>query len=619
MTKELPDGQKPAKSGAGSQPKIGRRKFLQTASASVAAAGLGIAYGRGIDRGRDVDGKQGMDLPGERSAAGLVAPTSMRIPQGWRGYTLVFYEMSGNDPDFLEIYGYCDQQSYATGETVKLHITTTAPTFDIEIYRDGAKLETVYKQSGVKGRFTETPVDCYMNGCNWPVLHELKIPSTWRSGFYIVLLTVEKDGQKKRAEAAFVLRGNKKAKIAYLLTTCTWQAYNAWGGANHYFGIHGEHGDAASPILTFERPWERGFLVAAPNYPYMSTVRDRWRYEKEADFAFEPNFGWPLAMGYAAFAASAGWALDNRPFVIWAEENGYEMEYLAQTDLERGPEVLDGYDVVVITAHDEYWSWKQRDALDGFLENGGKMARFAANMLWQVRIEDNKQICYKIAADEHDPVRDDPARRHLLTGIWEHRFVKRPSAQTFGVTGLQGIYAAEMGGAPRSHAGFTVYRPNHWAFEGTGLMYGDSFGTEEGVVGYEVDSVDYTIRYGLPYPTDHHSPLPGTEILALIPSVVDQRPTPTTVEEGNAIVAPGDEEELSEMYARYYARSIEGKDDPETVDKYRYGSGQIVVAPKGKGEIFCAGTIYWFLGLKWKNRTVERITHNVLQRYSGKS
>lgn len=592
------------------QPEPGRRKFLAASGAAAGAAALG-----GMMPARattDIDGRQGMDMPGERSAAvGSEGPTAMRIPQGWRGLNMVYYEMSANDPNFLEIYGYCSELSYGAGETVKLHITTTAPTFDIEIYRDGPELETVYKKSGIKGRFTKTPLDCYEKGCNWPVLHEFKVPSQWRSGFYIILLSVEKDGEKKRAEAGFVLRGNKKAKIAYLLTTCTWQAYNSWGGANHYWGIAGEKGDAASPVLSFKRPWERGFLLAPPNFPYTTTVRDRLRFEKEADFISTEGFtNWPFMMGFGAMSGSAGWALDNRPFAIWAEENDYEMEYLDQTDLDKGPGVLEGYDVVIITAHDEYWSWDQRDALDAFLEKGGKLARFAANMLWQVRIEDGKQVCYKTAADDLDPVRNDPKRRHLLTGIWEHRFVNRPAAQTFSVTGLQGIYAAYDGGSPRSPGGFIVYRPKHWVFEGTNLLYGDAFGTEEGVVGYEIDSVDYTIRYGLPYPTDLHKPLPGTEILAVVPGMVDQY---SDGSEGSAVLALG----TGDYYTRYYARSIEGNEDEKTLEKYRYGSAQIVVAPKGKGEIFCAGTIYWFLGLKWGNRTVEQITHNVLRRYTG--
>ncbi len=583
---------------------IGRRELLAAGGLAAGAMALG-----GLAQGQDIDGRQGIDLPGERTAA-LGSPRAMAIPQGWRGLDTIFYEMSANNPKYLEIFGYCDEPSYAAGETVRLHITTTAPVFDIEIYRDGPTREIVYQQRGIRGKFSPTPRDAYENGCDWPVLHEVPVPRAWRSGAYIVLLRVEKDGVKRQAEAFFVVRGSGKAKIAYLLTTCTWTAYNAWGGANHYMGIAGPNGDAASPVLSMNRPWERGFIVAPENFPLATTVVDRLRYEKEADFTCAPWPGYPFMMGYAHSANSAGWALDNRPFAIWAEENGYEMEYLTQLDLDTRPELLRQYKLLIITGHDEYWSWAQRDAVDAFLEGGGKMARFAANMLWQVRIsKDNQQICYKVAADERDPVAKDPRQRHLLTTIWEHRSIRRPAAHTFGVTGLQGIYHAYDGGSSRGSAGFTVYRPDHWCFKGTNLLYGDTFGSQEGVVGYEIDSVDYVIKYGLPYPSDLHSPLEGTEILAVTPGMVDQV---RQGGEGSAVLALG----TSDFYTRYYAQAIEGKQDKETLDKYRYGSAQIVVAPKGRGEIFCAGTVYWFLGLKWKNRTVEQITHNVLKRYA---
>lgn len=596
------------------QSTLTRRDFIAKGSMAGAAIGMATASGSimASSSSIDLDGREGMDLPGERTAAVSSGPKSMRMPQGWRGMDMVFYEMSANDETFLEIYGYCNEQSYSTNETVKLHISTTAPTFEIEIYRDGKQKEVVYQKSEVKGKFTKTPTDAYMNGCNWPSLHEFKVKKKWRSGFYVVLLTVEKDGVKKRSEACFIVRGNKKAKIAYLITTSTWMAYNTWGGANYYWGIHGEQGDAGSPVLSFHRPWERGYVVAPPNYPYLSTIRDKLRYEKEADFSFEPATGFPFMMGYSFGANSTGWAVDNRPFAVWAEEQGYEMEYLAQTDLDRGADALEGYDLLVITGHDEYWSWDQRDTVDRFIENGGNMARFAANMLWQVRMSEDgsQQICYKVAADELDPIRNDPKNRHLLTTIWEHSQVNRPSAQTFSVTGLQGIYATYDGASPRSHGGFTVYRPDHWAFQGTNLLYGDTFGTEEGIVGYETDSVDYVIRYGLPYPSDLHSPLDDSLLLAVTPGMVDQK---TNGHEGDAVMAMG----TGDYYSRFYARSIEGNEEKETVDKYRYGSAQIVIAPKGKGEIFCAGTIYWFLGLKWKNRTVEQVTHNVLRRYTA--
>ncbi len=583
-----------------------RRSVLVAGAVAGASAGAAVLGAPG--KARAAQQTLGLtDLPPPDGG-----PATFRMAQGWRGLEMAFYEMSSNNPDYPEIYGYCEQLSYGAGDTARLHATTTGAEFAVTVWRDGAEREVVHRQSGIAGIFTETPLDAYSRGCGWPVLLEFPIGADWRSGFYVIEMRMTRDGEERVSEAGFVLRGSGRAKIAYMLTTCTWNAYNCWGGANHYLGIHGEDGDGPSPRLSFSRPWERGFLVAPDNVPYLSTVRDRLRYKHEPGFTFEPATGYPFMMGYAWGANSAGWAVDNRPFAVWAEENGYEMDYLDQTDLDAGPAALDAYDVVVITGHDEYWSWDQRDTLDNYLEAGGKLARFAANMLWQVRLEKGgtEQVCYKVRADQDDPVAGEPGKAHLLTTIWEHMDIARPAAQTFGVTGLQGIYAAYDGASPRSSAGFTVYRPDHWAFAGTALLYGDTFGMEEGIVGYETDSVDYTFRYGLPYPSELHTPLPGTEILAVTPGMVDQR---STGGPGDAVIAIG----TGDYYTRYYARVIEGNEEPETLDKYRYGSAQIVVAPKGKGEIFTAGTVYWFLGLKWRDRTTERITRNVLDRYTA--
>ena len=602
MPRKHRDDQEKMKSRDDSQRKIGRRQFLATSGAVAGAAMLG-----GLAHAKAPNSKPGAAPVKAEPAKSWIAPKAIPVHHGWRPVDTAFYQISANDPDYLEIFGYCDAQSYAAGDTVRLHITTTAPTFDLEIYRDGPQPETVYKKEGLRGQFTPTPEDAFRNGCNWPVLHEVKIPANWKSGAYIVVLRVEKDGTKRENEAFFVLRGNGQNRIAYLLTTCTWMAYNAWGGGSHYWGI-----DGPSPVLSFARPWERGFIVAPPSVPYESTVPYKLRFDHEPDFAGGLFTAYPVMMGLGGFCAASGWAEDNRHFAVWAEKNGYEMDYLAQTDLENGPEVLRPYDVVIVTGHDEYWSWNQRDAMDAYVEGGGRMARFAGNILWQVRIEDNKQVSYKFTAEERDPVRNDPKRRHLLTSTWDNRLVKRPAAQTFGVTGLQGIMAATPSGARRSHGGFIVYRPKHWAFEGTGLGYADSFGEREGIVGPEVDGLPYTIEYGIPRPTGELGALKDTEILALTPAVV------AIMDETGLGEGAKYSEDLDPL-AMFFTHEVTGKSDPETVAKYSQGSCQMVVARKGKGEIFCAGSWYWFLGLKWRSSTVERITHNVLQRYTGKS
>ncbi len=49
--------------------------------------------------------------------------------------------------------------------------------------------------------------------------------------------------------------------------------------------------------------------------------------------------------------------------------------------------------------------------------------------------------------------------------------------------------------------GYTVYRPDHWMFDGTGIDYGDVLGASATTVGYECDGCEYTVVDGLPEPT----------------------------------------------------------------------------------------------------------------------
>jgi hypothetical protein len=59
-------------------------------------------------------------------------------------------------------------------------------------------------------------------------------------------------------------------------------------------------------------------------------------------------------------------------------------------------------------------------------------------------------------------------------------------------------------GVDRGPGEFTVYRPDHWVFSGTGLCRGDRFGAadDERILFYETSGVDYTLdNCGNPVPT----------------------------------------------------------------------------------------------------------------------
>lgn len=79
------------------------------------------------------------------------------------------YECTSRDPNELEVWCYTDRLSYAPGDIVRFHVTTTVVEFDLEIVRDGKAPETVHRADGVAGAMHETPIDCSVNGCGWPV------------------------------------------------------------------------------------------------------------------------------------------------------------------------------------------------------------------------------------------------------------------------------------------------------------------------------------------------------------------------------------------------------------------------------------------------------------------
>lgn len=196
----------------------------------------------------------------------------------------------------------------------------------------------------------------------------------------------------------------------------------------------------------------------------------------------------------------------------------------------------------------------------------------------------------------------DPSR---TSGSWEAPETGRPGAATFGLNATQGLYAGWGGCAPRGVRGFPVYRPEHWAFAGTGLCYGDLLGAEGHAFGYEVDGLDYVIRGGLPEPTESSGAPPGLQILALGMS---------SLEEEHATV-PIDNRFLADDDAKYVAQMLLGDSGEPAVDRVKRGAGMIVSFTRDRGEVFHAGSCEWVAALSRRDPMVERVTMNVLTRY----
>jgi len=511
------------------------------------------------------------------------------------------------DPGALEAWTYTSEFTYEAGQHVEFHTSTTFAEYRIEVVRDGARPETVYSAEGLPGESFPTPVDVSVKGCDWPVTHRWQIPADLQSGGYLVLTTARNDaGNEMEHQHFFTVRAAEpgtSADILFVLCTTTWMAYNNWGGSNHYEGnYNGPDENAMAPILSSQRPWAKGQVwlpVGAPRIPI----------EVSPEMGAIPRYSgleWAYLHGYSKYYAASGWASFERHFAVWAQKNGYPLEYATQHDLHYRPELLQHYKCVVIVGHDEYWTADMRDAIDAYVDGGGNVARFGANFIWQVRLEDEgqTQVCYKYMAREFDPLMGT-AEEHMLATAWESPLVDRPGATTFGLNGFHCVYSGFGGWNPRNSGGYVVYRNDHWVFADCDLYFGDCFGTSAKVFGFEVDGVDFTFRNGLPYPTFTDGAPENLQILAMNASGLEEE------DHGNkgAVMYAGDAD------IAYKVEELHGEDTPELRRENQYGAGQMAIFSRNGGTVFNAGSCEWVNGLRLREPFTEKITCNVLDRF----
>ena len=536
--------------------------------------------------------------------------------QGFDAIKINVFEAPMEDPDYLEVWCYTDKLSYHPGDAVEFHVSTTAKQFSIEIIRDGSAPESAHRADGIKGKMYPLPDDFYEKGCGWPAAYRWTLPKNLPTGFYMVISRAENEkGEVREQEHGFFVRpakGRAKSDILLVAATSTWNAYNDWGGTSSYVADKAPDGfDRFAPRLTHHhRPFARGLIYTPEGAP-------RKPHELEPVPGAIPRYPcieFAIAMGYSRWYPNAGWATYEKPFVVWAERNGFEIDYATQHDLHYDSKLLEDYKCVVFVGHDEYWSWEMRDAVDRYVDKGGNVARFAGNFAWQIRLENdgNTQVCYKEQANQKDPFVHGE-QKQKTTSMWEDSVVNRPGEETFGLNAAHGIYAGVGVNVPRGAGGFTVYRPEHWAFEGADIYYGDILGKKALIFGYEVDGLDYTFEDGVPIPTDKNQAPDATQILAMgIASNFEA----DHGHRGSTFYYGGDPT-MTGMVAKVRNDDFEFSrpaNDKEKAAGAR-GNGMIVTFARGKGTVFHAGSCEWVAGLKRRDFATEQVTRNVLNRF----
>ncbi len=325
-----------------------------------------------------------------------------------------------------------------------------------------------------------------LSDCRWQVTHEYALPATAQPGLYVARFRFNLDGEPRMYHATFVVKrpaSAPKASVLVIANTSTWLAYRGTPFAITPPGLH--------------HFWDCGGITnSAREPPAYCMYRDHQAGLPAYQVAV--NTPWPNASPYVLYSpVSVGYShlmRAERFALVWLEQNGYEYDMVGDLDVHRNPELLAGYELVLLNGHSEYWSAEEFAAFDRYLCQGGDVVVLSGNTLcWRVSYNEDGSMmeCRKLNAFAG-------GRPGCSMGeIWHSQDGRRgslarecgmPAWQLLGLDSL-GFWSAE------GNALYEVRLPSHPLFqhpESTGLGEGQLFGgaTDGGPqrpVGHEPD------------------------------------------------------------------------------------------------------------------------------------
>jgi len=321
-----------------------------------------------------------------------------------RGRDAPVIRLLGIDAGFLE-------PSYPAGADAQLRIATDAPSLEVHFVRSGPEFGATRSSDIMHGERVSQPLDVVWHWTNRPHILAIRLPDI-PSGFYYAKLTAP-DG--RIGYAPFIIRPvplGSVARVAVVLPTNTWQAYNFYDADGNGWGDTWYAGPQAHPAVLrigLQRPYlNRGVP------PYFRTY--------------------------------------DLGFLHWLAWSGREVEYVADPDLARlrtGERLRRAYDLVIFPGHEEYVTGRVYRIVRSFRDLGGSLAFLSAdNFYWRVA-----------------------ARSHTLRRTRPWRELGRPEAELVGVQ-----YRGNDGGRHQAPYTVERAGMAPWLFAGTDLHNGSRFG-----------------------------------------------------------------------------------------------------------------------------------------------
>jgi len=373
-----------------------------------------------------------------------------------------------------EIQAYASTDSLTPGHSLTLYVSTTAPSFTIEVFRlgyyQGLGARAMYIAQHVpgvsQGYYPNTgspasgPVNCptckldsatHEVTANWVAnspLDTITFPTAWLPGVYFIRLTDE--STFKQWAIPVVLRDDTApADVVLDLPFNTYEAYNYWGGTSLYRDY------TANPLQV-----KHAFAVSY-NRPFQQY------------YGSEYLFSWTYQL------------------VKFMEGEGLNVAYTTDNAVDKGFTKLGNYYVFVVPGHSEYWTYNMRQAVtNAIVHDKIGVAFFSANsMYWQVRLSADGRtvIGYK---DELPSVRNDPydqsgnPNQYLTSALWRAAPLNNPEDQI--LKEMYGYNSLGQGSKSNVLQDMVLTNTSDWEFSHTGLHPGAII---HKALGVEVDTI----------------------------------------------------------------------------------------------------------------------------------
>ena len=178
--------------------------------------------------------------------------------------------------------------------------------------------------------------------------------------------------------------------------------------------------------------------------------------------------------------------------------NKFAYDVLSHEFLEISDFSLEGYKLLIIYGHDEYWSQNFRNAVERHLHSGGSLLNLSGNTCyWRVRIDGDR--FYVDKRGENDLWRKFDPEEKILGASFHHggfalpkRFKNQDVAFRKAVESIDHPdlpLSLGMSALSERLSGIRLTDVSHPIFDQTGLKAGDWIGTGSKVVAHELDGV----------------------------------------------------------------------------------------------------------------------------------